>query len=171
MSASVAWLDGTLPLRVSAHPVVADLPDDVVTSIRCLVIVGDRVVLCENADGCHPWPGGRREPDETFVETACREVHEETGWRVIPDSVEVVGWLHLEHLTTQPADWPFPHPDFLQVVCVGRATERDDVQGGEWTDTEGWELRSTLVDLDEALSRTDPSLCAGPFLDLLRDRV
>ena len=107
-SAELAWLDGTLPLRISAYPSVAELPSEVVTS---------------------------------------------------------------EHLTPQPADWPFPHPDFLQVVCVGQAMARDNILGDNWTDTEGWELRSTLVDVGEAFRRTDPSLCAGPFLELLRARL
>lgn len=37
------------------------------------------------------FPGGRREPGETNVETALREAHEEIG--LAPDSVEVLGQL------------------------------------------------------------------------------
>ncbi|MGH9291036.1 MAG: NUDIX hydrolase [Acidimicrobiales bacterium] len=171
MRAELAWGDGTLPIRVSAYPVVAMVPDEVVSSVWCIVIVGNRVVLCENTDGCHPWPGGRRDPGETYVEAACREVHEETGWLLDPDTIEPLGWLHLEYLTPQREDHPFPHPDFLQVVYVGRATERDCADGAEWTDMGGWEVRSRLVTLDEAISQTDPALCASPYLGLLRHRM
>jgi hypothetical protein len=79
MSAEVLWLNGTLPIRVSAYRQAADLPEHAVTSVRCIVLVDNRIVLCDSPDGCHPWPGRRREPGETYVETACREVHEETG--------------------------------------------------------------------------------------------
>jgi ADP-ribose pyrophosphatase YjhB (NUDIX family) len=171
ITADVRWLQGTLPLRVSAYPEVADLPGDMVTSVRCIVIVGDRIVVCDNADGCHPWPGGRREMGETYVETACREVHEETGWRLEPHSLELLGWLHLENLTVQAPDHPFPHPDFLQVVYVGHANRRDGTQGGDWTDTEGWEVSSTLATLDDAIARMDSEPVAVPFLELLRNRT
>jgi ADP-ribose pyrophosphatase YjhB (NUDIX family) len=163
-----AWLDGTLPLRASSYTEVADLPDELVSSIRCLVIVSDQIVVCDTPDGCHPWPGGRREAGESFVETACREVHEETGWLLDPGSVTPVGWIHLEHLKTQPEDYPHLHPDFLQLVCVGRATNREDDAEG-WVDTEGWEKASRLVSLDEARRQVTFDGAAGAlvFLDLL----
>ena len=69
-----SWLDGALPLRASNYTEVAQLPEELISSVRCLVLVGDQVVVCDTPDGCHPWPGGRREPGESFVETACREV-------------------------------------------------------------------------------------------------
>ena len=49
-----------------------------------------------NLDGLtHAWPGGRRQPGESFAETAAREVEEETGWLVRPGSFRLLGWLHL----------------------------------------------------------------------------
>ena len=46
---------GTLPLRISAYTHVVDLPDELVTSVRCQVRVGDEVLVCTNADGIsHP---------------------------------------------------------------------------------------------------------------------
>ena len=170
MSVEVRWLSGTLPLRVSAYPRVDDLPEHAVTSVRCIVLVDDRIVLCDSSDGCHPWPGGRREPGETYVETACREVHEETGWLLDPASLEPLGWLHLENLAVESADNPFPQPEFLQVVYVGRAIGRDGTQGDDWTDTKGWELRSSLATFDEAVGRIGSEPFAVPFLELLHDR-
>ena len=154
-----------LPLRICAYPLPTELPDTIVSSIRCIVRVDDAVVVCSNAGGSHPWPGGRREPGETFVETACREVEEETGWRVDPASLRELGWLHFEHLTPQPDDWPFPHPDFLQVVFTGIAIDR--AGDGAWTDTEGWETSSRLVPLERVAAELNDDL-AAPFLALLR---
>ena len=80
-----AWANGAVPLRIAAHIRAAQLPDELVLSVRCIVLVEDDIVVCSNRDGIlHPWPGGRREGNETLVETACREVHEETGWLVDP---------------------------------------------------------------------------------------
>lgn len=160
----MAWRNGTMPLRVSAYTTPADLPDELVTSIRCLVRVGDLVVFCENVDGAHPMPGGRREPDETYVDTAVREVHEETGWLLDRDSVRPLGWLHVRHLAPKQLGYAYPYPDFLQVVLAGTATERD---GDTWTDTDGYETHSRLVTIAEARAKTSNDLLAPVFLDLL----
>jgi 8-oxo-dGTP pyrophosphatase MutT (NUDIX family) len=137
--------------------------------VRCVVLVGDRVVVCENVDGCHPWPGGRREPGESHVETACREVLEETGWRLDPESLREIGWLHIEFFVTFPEDHPLPHPDILQVVYVGRAVDRDEAAEGTWTDIDGWELASSLASIDEALARPCLVATSAPFLELVRE--
>ena len=68
-----------MPLRVSAYTTPTALPDELVSSVRCVTQAGDLIVLCENANGTHPWPGGRRHPSKSYADTAAREVHEETG--------------------------------------------------------------------------------------------
>lgn len=93
-----SWLGGAIPLRVSAYATPTDLPEELVTSVRCVVRFGELVVFCENADGGHPLPGGRREPGESYADTAAREVHEETGWLLDRNTLRPLGWLHLEHL-------------------------------------------------------------------------
>lgn len=158
-------MSGTMPLRVSAYTTPAALPDELVTSVRCVLRVGDLIVFCENADGGHPWPGGRRHPGESYAETAIREVHEETGWLVDRDSLQPLGWLHLEHLAPKRPHYPYPYPDFLQVVLCGTATERDGGPDASWTDTDGYEQGSRLVTIDMARETTD--LLAPVFLDLL----
>lgn len=160
----VAW---ARPLRISAYLGLAPLPDDLVISVRCLVTVGDDVVVCTNQKGLdHAWPGGRREPGETYDETASREVREETGWNIATRSITHLGFLHLFNPgDPQP---PYPHPDNLQVVVTARATAR---AGQDWTDVEGYEVSSRLVPLREAarvISAEEP-MCV-PFLEHL-DRL
>lgn len=167
----VAWMGGTVPLQASAYLTVVDLVDDLVTSVRCLVRVDDLVVLCENVDGTHPWPGGRRWPGESYVETATREVHEETGWIVDRDSVRTVGWLHFEHLMPRPPEDRMPNPDFLQVVLAGTATDRDGGPDVTWTDTEGFESRSRLVTVDDAIANEAMDPLARVYLESLRGRA
>ena len=141
---SVERADWTVgPLEFALYLGSPELPDELVTSVRCIVQVGaDQLLVCEDA---HPsvniWPGGRRERSETWAETAVREVAEETGWQVDPASLVMLGFLHFRHLSAVPADHPYPHPDFLQVVLHGRAT------GGSpgWVDSEGYVLRTTAV--------------------------
>src|SRR5262245_32670069 len=110
-----AWIDGTVPLEIRGYAGVAALPDALITSVRCIVRVEKQIVLCTNAGGVHPWPGGRREPGESHAETARREVHEETGWRLDLTTLQPLGWLQLHHLGARKRP-ELPYPDFLQLV-------------------------------------------------------
>ncbi|WP_330274118.1 hypothetical protein OG205_46670 [Lentzea sp. NBC_00516] len=94
-----------------------------------------------------------------------REVHEETGWLLDRESLRPLGWLHFEHLAPRRPDHLYPYPDFLQVVFHGTATER--AGGSDWTDTDGYELRSRLVSVAEARRTSLNGPLATTFLDLL----
>ena len=161
----VVW--GVTPLHSASYPGAPDPPLDVVMSVRVIVRVGDRIVVCTNAHGAHhPMPGGRREPGETIEETAVREVHEETGWHLDPTSLRPLGWLHFRYVEPVDPAWThYPHPDLVHLVLTGEARDR---AAEDWTDTEGFEVSSRLLLLDEALAATREEPHARPFLDLLR---
>ena len=163
-----AWPNTPVRIRSTAYTEPVALPDEVVTSVRCIVRVGDQVVICTNRDGLsHPWPGGRREAGESLADTACREVMEETGWTVDAASLQLLGWLHMENLEPQPEDHPFPHPDFLQYVYTARAGEGAEPRDQAWVDTEGWEVESSLMTIDDALHAVAYDPLAVAFLKLL----
>lgn len=162
----VRWPDDLL-LDVTAYPVRAAVPDDLVTSARCVVRVGDSVVVCQAPDAVHIWPGGRRKPGESFEGTACREVHEETGWLVRPDQLTMLGFTHFRYVVPRPAGHPYPHPDFLQVVFCADSSTRDGDVTGEWRDVEGWEQSSRLCGPRE-LDELDLPAVQRVFLDACR---
>ena len=162
------WPNGNV-VTARSFDVTDELPSDLVQSVRCLVFTDhEHVVMCENARGVrHVWPGGRREPGETFVETARREVHEETGWLVAHESLIHIGWLHYEAGPHRGPDVPWPHPDIFHALYVGRATSRE---AEDWTDTEGFELSSRIVSTGqvmEAITSGDP---ATPVLEQVLSR-
>jgi ADP-ribose pyrophosphatase YjhB (NUDIX family) len=151
----VVWGGGAVALHVAVHlDGLDEVPDELVTSGRCVVRVRDRIVVCTTADGgSHPLPGGRREPGETARAAARREVHEETGWFVDEAALQPIGWLHFAYRSAvDPAFAKYPHPDFVHAVFVADAVVRDDAQGGGWSDTEGYEVSSRLLDPDDALA-------------------
>ncbi len=82
-----------------------------------------------------------------------------------PTSVRQLGWLHFEHLQPQPADHPWPHPDFLNLVVVANALDRVGGIDGDWTDTEGFEVSSRTVPIQEALACGDA--LSRAFLELV----
>jgi 8-oxo-dGTP pyrophosphatase MutT (NUDIX family) len=140
----IVW-PGDLVLRAAAYPTPMAVPDQLVTSIRCIVRVDGRIVLCHAPDQQHIWPGGRREPGESYEETARREVHEETGWLIEPDDLRPLGFLHLYLIEPPPPDHPYPHPDFLQLVYTAPARRHASRDAASWTDLDGWERRHELL--------------------------
>ena len=98
-------------------------PPDLVTSVRCVVLRGDTVLVLmrvpEEQDGAHIMPGGRREPGETMEQTMRREVLEETGWEV--GVARLLGVIVYRHQTPRPPGYPFPYPEFVQVIYTAEA--------------------------------------------------
>jgi 8-oxo-dGTP pyrophosphatase MutT (NUDIX family) len=139
----IVW-GGDIPLSVAAYLTSEPPPEELVTSVRCVVRVADRIIACETPDGWHIWPGGRRRPGESYQQTVRREVLEETGWLLHAADPRRLGFLHLRLIRAQAADYPWPHPDFLQLVYTATASTHAD-PGSDWVDVEGWEQGHRLL--------------------------
>lgn len=115
---------GELPLKVSSYAVRGIPPLNSISSVRCVVRQGDQVLVLHNEDGgWHVLPGGRREHGETLLETLHREILEETGWTVV--NPQMIGAIHFQHLAPKPDNYPFPYPEFMQIVYRGEAAAYD----------------------------------------------
>ena len=114
------WGNGRLPLEVTYYLTTELPPLAYVSSVRAVVFRdGAVLVVRDPKGGYHIVPGGRGEKGETAVETLRREMLEETGW-VLRDTT-LLGVIHYHHLAPKPADYAYPHPDFLQLVYVAEA--------------------------------------------------
>jgi 8-oxo-dGTP pyrophosphatase MutT (NUDIX family) len=116
---SAVW--GRDPLRITAYLGREVPPLDYATSVRSLVFREDALLVLRNRDGLHIMPGGRREAGETLEETLRREVLEETGWTL--RAPIMLGFMHFHHLSPKPPGYPYPHPDFIQVVHMAEAAD------------------------------------------------
>lgn len=108
----VTWTMGTM--RLACYLINRTPPRRYVTSARAVVTDGGRVLVVQDPGGRHIMPGGRLESDETPEDALQREVLEETGWGLA--CFRPIGVLHFTHLDAVPEDWPYPYPDFIQIV-------------------------------------------------------
>ncbi len=115
-----AWADGRIRLRVRSYLSKTQPPREMITSARALVIRGTDVLVMSNRDRTHIMPGGRLEEDETPEEALRRELLEETGLEIV--ELDLLGFMHLRHLTVKPEDYAFPYPDFFWLIYAAEAT-------------------------------------------------
>lgn len=148
---SAVWGNGRLPLQVTAYLSHQLPPLDYVTSVRCVTLRREAVLVVRDPDGVHILPGGRRQSEETLLQTLHREVLEETGWRLSGETL--LGFVHFHHLGPRPPDFPHLYPDFLQVVYTAEAEKYVPVAKEE----DGYELSSAFCPLTHA-----PRLEIGP---------
>ena len=161
----VLWPSGT-ELAITCY-LLDELPLlDLVTSVRCIVLRRDEVLVVHTEAGPHILPGGRREPGETVEQTLRRELLEETGWTVT--APRLIGCLRLRHLTPRPVDYPYPYPEFHHLIYAAEAASHHpermvaDPSDGPATFAPVEAARGLLLEshqralLDAALGRLEP---------------
>ncbi len=126
------------------------LPEIYGVSIRGIIFIDKRILVIENKFGELKIPGGRQDEGETDIETLIREVKEETGYRVIPDSVVEFGEIEEKRLSIkEPMIWHhmsrmyFCKVEDVQGMC--EYTEKEKIQG----------FRPELYSIDEAIKKNE----------------
>lgn len=151
---SAEWGGGQLSLRIASYISEEQPLLEYVTSVRCVLLKGDSVLVVQSTDGTyHILPGGRREEGESVEETLRREILEEAGWTI--KDIEFLGFVHFHHLKPKPEGYPYPHPDFFQLVFLAQADapcEHRKIQG-DWEQDSGFRPVGDTDDL--SLSASD----------------
>lgn len=134
-----------MPLDITLYLSSQPPPLTLVTSVRSVLFHDDSVLVVRDANNhFHIMPGGRREKNETIEETLRREVLEETGWTL--DKLHLLGFMHLHHRASPPADYPYPYPDFCWLIYV---SQTDKFIPKVQIPSE-YELEFTFLPIDEA---------------------
>ena len=127
-------------------------------SARGIILRGGKVAMVHSLKyDYYKFPGGGIEPGETPVAALCREVAEESGLRVIPDSIREFGLVHRVQKSDQKDVEVFIQDNYYYLCEVSPETEPQKLDDYEA------EERFTLeyVDPDTAI-RTNREKDHGP---------
>lgn len=106
--------------RTEGHPTAA-----------AIVVLYHGAVLVEDANGTKPigLPGGKREPDETALDCALRELHEETGANLfsLSDSHKHIRCLFFEEVDHRLTALYLATPDHRPKITAGRWVRPSDL--------------------------------------------
>jgi 8-oxo-dGTP pyrophosphatase MutT (NUDIX family) len=150
---AIRW--GEMGLRMRYFVGTHQPPLDLVTSVRAVLFRGSDVMVMTNVEGgFHVNPGGRREPGESVDGTLERELLEETGWTI--RRPKFMGFIHFLHLSPRPAAYPYPHPEFLQLLFVAEA---GDYCSGAQRSME-YEIASEFRSIEDAYGLLDAGQAA-----------
>ncbi len=122
-------------------------------SVRGIIFVAGNLLLIENSFGEVKLPGGGMEPGEDDCQALIREVREETGYDVVPESIKPFGEIEEKRLSVQePMIW---HQISRLYVC--------DVYTGqgqcEYSENEKkYGFRQVFCTLEEALEKNERML-------------
>lgn len=147
--ASAIWGKGSLPLQISYYLSDELPPTDYITSVRCVLFrnvpsVKQVMVVRDATNNYHVIPGGRVKPGEKLLDTLRREVLEETGWTISGCSLFCVARFH--HQAKKPIDYPYPYPDFIQLIYRAHAVAYDP----EAKQASSYELETLFRPINEA---------------------
>jgi 8-oxo-dGTP pyrophosphatase MutT (NUDIX family) len=92
-------------------------PDALISNVTVVPFIADRVVIIRLADGRYEVPGGTREPDEAYFDTARRELIEEAGARLL--NYTPFGAWRCTSSAAKPYRPHLPHPQFYRVAGFG----------------------------------------------------
>lgn len=121
---TASWFGGRMVFTVHTYLRPVSVPNELATSVRCVLRSGGRIMLMEDAGGRkHVLPGGRIEPGESHLEALEREILEETGHTLA--AAEQLGACVYTHTTPRPVEYRYPYPTFVHLIYRGEARERN----------------------------------------------
>lgn len=120
-------------------------------AVRGIVFIGDKLLLLNDNKGEVSLPGGGQDEGESDADTLIREIREETGYSVIPDTIRPFGYIEEKR-----RDFKSYHDDriFHQIsrlyFCEVSA-ECGETQLSKQEKIYG--MRTTMYALDEAIAK------------------
>lgn len=122
-------------------------------SIRGIISVEGKLLMIENSFGEVKLPGGGMEPGEDEYQALIREVKEETGYNVIPESISPFGEIEEKRLSVhEPMIWH----QINRLYFCDVYPERGQCEYSE--NEKKYEFRQVFYTIEEALEKNEKML-------------
>lgn len=134
-------------LVLDAHNYDPSLPEIRRTGIRGIIFLDDKLLMIRSCFGEVKFPGGGQEAGEDDEVTLLREVLEETGFHVLPESIRPFGQVEEKRLSVhEPMIW---HQINRYYFC----DITGDQQATQFTENEQkYGMQQVWVTLEEAIA-------------------
>ena len=142
-------------LTMDAHNYDENLDEIYRISVRGIIFIKGKILLIESKFGEVKIPGGGVESGENDMQALCREVKEETGFTVIPDSVVAFGEIEEKRLSV--------HEDMIwhQINRLYFCDVEDAQENCDYSDNEKkCGFHQVLYSLEEAIEKNKAMLQA-----------
>jgi 8-oxo-dGTP pyrophosphatase MutT (NUDIX family) len=127
-----------------------DVPPEelLISNANIVPFIGESCVVIRLGSGEWEVPGGTKEPGETHIDTAKRELMEEAGAQLL--TFRTIGAWRCRSSDPEPWKPHLPHPDFYRLVGYA-----DVAPGGVPLNPEGGEMVThvEVLSVDEAAER------------------
>lgn len=140
-------------LTMDAENYRSDLKEIFRIAVRGIIFIDGKLLMIEDNLGEVKLPGGGMEDGEEDLQTLCREVKEETGFAVMPDSVVPFGEIEEKRLSV--------HEDMIwhQISRLYFCKVEDGRQECEYSANEKKHgFRPVLYSLEEAIAKNEARL-------------
>lgn len=125
-----------------------DMSEIVRTAVRGIIFVNGKLLLIEDNKNEVKLPGGGQEDGENDIETLIREVREETGCTVIPETVRPFGYIE-EKRKSFNENMIWHH--FSRLYFCDITDERSNTEYSE--NEKEYGMRFGLYTIDEAITK------------------
>jgi len=136
-------------------------------SARGIIFIGDELLMVRSRKyGEYKFPGGGIEPNETHTEALIREVMEETGYSLLPKSINKYGKI-LRILKGMGENEIFEQESFYYTCQVDERNPAAPVPDDDYEAEYGYE--PILVSLDQAITTNEKLINIPEIPWTLRD--
>ena len=120
-------------------------------AVRGIVFIGDKLLLLDDNKGEVSLPGGGQDEGESDSDTLIREIREETGYSVIPDTIRPFGYIEEKRRDFKSYHESRIFHQISRLYFCEVSAERGETQLSEQEKRYG--MRTALYTLDEAIAK------------------
>lgn len=125
-------------------------------AVRGIIFIGDKLLLIEDNKGEVKLPGGGQEVGESDVDTLIREIGEETGYSVIPDTIRPFGYIEEKRKDFKNYHKGRIFHQFSRLYFCEVSDERGETEFSENEKRYGMQFKTFT--LDEAIAKNQAML-------------